>query len=314
MALNTGLSSCEKNSSQEEPTLTIGELTVNQEKIGMGQAFELSCPYKMENGIWHPTIKYSIDGSELKVPQSSIESFKVTNFDPINGNGITQYMIDNNTIRLHINGLKTGEHQVLCQVISYDGATTIAQKSITVNVLPSDVRTSFWGESLEDTKRSVNLTLVNEEYHTSDEAMYYGDYIPYPGKLDAYYHYTNDKLTRVTEVQKLLDPSILLVHRFIQKVKLIKENTNYNKDVKLEVTFNPGGQIEEGYQEMLEQLVSSNGTEPTNGVSILGSAVLSGNIGLKYTAKSNNTSFEYIIIQNEGNNGVSDKTIYSPLL
>lgn len=319
VALNVGLTSCEKDNPQEEPTLTVGDFTVNREVIGTGQAIELSCPFEMGTVTWNPTIYCSLDGGEMR-ELDKVESFKVTNFDPLNGSGIMQMMYnDRKTLKIHINGLPKGEHQIECQVMKYDFSTVIAQKSIKFIVVDADVRSSFWGETLEDTKRSVNLTAVNGHgrYHTTDEAAYYGTYIPYPGKLEAYYQYTDNKLTEVVEIQKLPENvDQLLVNRFLNKVDLIKKYTAYNNHAKCEVIVKPGGQIEERYQGMLDNLLKGTNADPDNGKNliILGDAILSGNIGLKYTATSGNTSYEYIIMQNEKDEGISDKTTYLPLL
>lgn len=320
VALNVGLTSCEKDDPQEEPTLTVGEFTVNREVIGVGQAIELSCPFEMGTVTWNPTIYCSLDGGEMR-ELDKVESFKVTNFDPLNGSGIMQMMYnDRKTLKIHINGLPKGEHQIECQVMKYDFSTVIAQKSIKFIVVDADVRSSFWGETLEDTKRSVNLTAANGHglYHTTDEAAYYGTYIPYSGKLEAFYQYTDNKLTEVVETQKLLPENVdqLLVNRFLSKVDFIKAYTPYKKDVKCEVIVKPGGQIEERYQGMLDNLLKGTNADPDNGKNliILGDAILSGNIGLKYTASSGNTSYEYILMQNEEDEGISDKTTYLPLL
>lgn len=321
VALSAGFASCKDNAPQEYPFFSMGEFTVNKDVIGEGQAFELSCPY--EQGLFGmPRIYYSTDGREMKELRSVEGTFEVRNFDRLNGYCKVQYMlIDRKLLKIHINGIEKGEHVIEFTVMGYNFETSteevIAKRTIKVNVVESDVRSSFWGESLEDTRKSVNLELVNGKYITTDDYLFYGDYTPYPGPLESYYQYTDNKLTGVVEVHKLFENSIFspfLTERFFRKVSLIKERTSYNQDVKFGFYLKPGGQIEEKYQDALDRLILLPPEQyESRDLIILGNAILSGNIGLKYTAKSDKTLFEYIMVQNDEDEGVSDKTYYSPL-
>lgn len=74
------------------------------------------------------------------------------------------YETQNGRSTYYLRGLSAGSHTLVCRMtaLGSDGQEFSAEQRLTVEVVPTDIRNNFWGESKSETQR--NLTYYTRRY------------------------------------------------------------------------------------------------------------------------------------------------------
>ncbi len=204
-----------------DPIGVLGEIEVASTDVKAGRFFSLACPYTISEGI---------DASQVKMKWVvGLQSFDVV----IKDGKATQSLALNNAGNLTI-------------TLRMTFGTKSVEKSIQMHAAPYDVRTSYWGETVEETLYYVKNLKVAEDgkkYMTESEPEIYksisisddlgGSASMTMGTRVAYYIFDNTKLSGVEEVCTSSNSKKDILVLFYQRISGLRTYLHYKENQNL---------------------------------------------------------------------------------
>lgn len=142
---------------------TVGDITLDRQTIGAYQPFTAQCAVASGSNLYDEKFYWEKGGTE---DLSSLRDQYETK------DGISSY---------YMQGMKAGKHTLVCKMaaVGNDGQQYTAEKTFTVEIVPTDIRNNFWGETQEETRRNLTYyTTMQQEADggfTFEEKDAYGD-------------------------------------------------------------------------------------------------------------------------------------------
>lgn len=156
--------------SQQSSGGTLGEITLDRTRIGAYQPFNAQCKVTSGNHLLKEDVFW--EGGNINV------------FNP---SASDQYKTQDGTSTYYLHGFTPGTHTLTCEMTSIgeDGQQHSSTRNINVQVVATDIRNNFWGESKDETRR--NLTYYNS-FQEQDEVFY----IVETDKYDSHADYSSE--------------------------------------------------------------------------------------------------------------------------
>lgn len=155
-----GFTAC--SSSDDDDTLTstagsIGTISLDRPVIGAYQPFTAQCDVKSGSNLVSEKFIWQ---------QNEVETLSAASGD--------SYETQNGRSTYYLRGLSAGSHTLVCRMtaLGSDGQEFSAEQQLTVEVVPTDIRNNFWGESKSETQRNLTYykTLQEEADGSSPSA------------------------------------------------------------------------------------------------------------------------------------------------
>lgn len=152
-----GFTAC--SSSDDDDTLTstagsIGTISLDRPVIGAYQPFTAQCDVKSGSNLVSEKFIWK---------QNEVEMLSAASGD--------SYETQNGRSTYYLRGLSAGSHTLVCRMtaLGSDGQEFSAEQQLTVEVVPTDIRNNFWGESKSETQR--NLTYYKTLQEEADGSL-----------------------------------------------------------------------------------------------------------------------------------------------
>lgn len=285
----TGLSmiSC----SEEDKTVyttpgSLGELTIDRTTIGTHQWFTINGSYVPGKDAVNEELSISIDGGlPVKITPSKDNKFSVE------------------TVLT-----KPGTHEVIVSAVStgifHDGEVQqTVEKSIDVNVVASDIRCHFWGDSRETTIENLkHYTTLNQSTTNLkiSEADKYGD-VNYSSEVGVYtqgesrriveYAFKNNKLN---EINYICIPKSQQVNYYVANMAIRVRDLKNEYDFGTYTYSTPSGTLTESEEDAVEAclgLLNGGATKDFDPTGEVGNLIQSNKVMLinTFTSKDRKT-------------------------
>lgn len=188
MLLFLGLTGCSNDEPASWGPSELNELTVNRERVGVGQPVTISCTIPAQ-GSGIKSVKYSWVYPSGLSEEAVVENGKssVTVFP----NGEGKYTITFSASYTFTSADKDGNL-----------FKKLESKKI-IDVVKCDVRTSFWGDNVAETL----LNCPNLQKYTGDDVSYFGLFrddlsAVSDATISVLYSFQDDKLSKITEASE----------------------------------------------------------------------------------------------------------------